>query len=347
MLKGNLGVANAQVVQHNAGDVAVASIVDNRTDGSSVSQPVSLGALVGTGLAIPRLDPRPLTLAFYYPWFHTGIFNSGTWAGIPTGAFDTSDPASETAMMAQAAGAGINGFIYSWNGKDSNDFDTLLQLAANRGDFSIAPYFELAAIQQQYGNNPDAIAAVAEAALQRASNPAFLHVGTRPVLFVFGTWAVTAQLWAQVRSDFQTAGVNPFIIGDRPDVSFGFDGVHEYDVNKFDANTLVANMQYLESTVQLLPQVDPSAPQRLWAATVSPGTNTVHNNPQNPTIRSRDNGARFSQSWADALAAKPDWVLITSWNEWFEATNVQPDTVNGQLALGQIATWSTQFRSSR
>ena len=33
------------------------------------------------------------------------------------------------------------------------------------------------------------------------------------------------------------------------------------------------------------------------------------------------------------MAAQPDWVLITSWNEWFEGTSVEPSVEYGDLAL--------------
>ena len=42
-------------------------------------------------------------------------------------------------------------------------------------------------------------------------------------------------------------------------------------------------------------------------------------------------------------APGPEWVLITSWNEWYETTNVAPGTTTGTRALDQTRTWTRRF----
>ena len=41
----------------------------------------------------------------------------------------------------------------------------------------------------------------------------------------------------------------------------------------------------------------------------------------------------------------PDWVLVTSWNEWMETTQVAPSEQSGWRALNQTATWAGRFQA--
>jgi hypothetical protein len=54
-------------------------------------------------------------------------------------------------------------------------------------------------------------------------------------------------------------------------------------------------------------------------------------------------GERYLASWEAALAAQPDWIMITSWNEWFEGTSVEPSIGHGDLALRQTAEQAARF----
>ncbi len=38
----------------------------------------------------------------------------------------------------------------------------------------------------------------------------------------------------------------------------------------------------------------------------------------------RNNGGTYAISWAAAMASKPDWITITTFNEWFERSTIEP-----------------------
>ena len=63
----------------------------------------------------------------------------------------------------------------------------------------------------------------------------------------------------------------------------------------------------------------------------------------NPVI-DRDGGARYDGTWSAALAGSPDWMVVTSWNEWFEDTEIEPGVATGSGALEQTASWSQAFK---
>jgi hypothetical protein len=82
----------------------------------------------------------------------------------------------------------------------------------------------------------------------------------------------------------------------------------------------------------------------LFAATVSPGYDD-HNVPSRhtPIVARGDAGEQYAATWEAAFSADPDWILITSWNEWFEGTFIQPDVAHGDLALRQTAGFARRF----
>jgi len=41
-------------------------------------------------------------------------------------------------------------------------------------------------------------------------------------------------------------------------------------------------------------------------------------------VRPRRNGATYDNLWTAALAARPDFITITSFNEWGEGTQIEP-----------------------
>ena len=83
---------------------------------------------------------------------------------------------------------------------------------------------------------------------------------------------------------------------------------------------------------------------KLWVATANPGWNDTagYNKPQCPTYRAGDitpfvvdrrDGARYVETFEAAIASQPDWVLITSFNEWGEGTQVEPSACYGDPNL--------------
>ena len=51
--------------------------------------------------------------------------------------------------------------------------------------------------------------------------------------------------------------------------------------------------------------------------------------------------------WQEAIAARPDYVLITSWNEWHEGSEIEPSVEYGSLFLDETARFARPFLSGR
>jgi hypothetical protein len=343
VVKGFDGTTTVQVIRDDASAVPVVTLGDSSETGNySASVSIPSGSIVGEGLPDEHVDPRRLTLAFYYPWFNEGFFNSGVYWDKPTGPYATDDPAAVQSMVSQAASSGINGFVVSWDGTHDSEFDDVLAAADATGNFSVAPYLELSSIVSRVGTDPTHIAQTIEGAFTSASNPAFLHVGSRPVAFLFGSSAISAAAWKAVVALLAADQLDPFIVGDAmPSLGYGFDGFHIYDPNGI-TQPLLSDMDYnAEITDHLDHMVDSADPQLLWVATASPGENDLLHG--GSLVQARDGTNWYNTTWETAVESNPDWVVITSWNEWYMATDIQPDTPNGSADLAVTKSWSTSF----
>jgi hypothetical protein len=54
----------------------------------------------------------------------------------------------------------------------------------------------------------------------------------------------------------------------------------------------------------------------------------------------------YDWGWETALRHNPDYILVTSWNEFFEGTAIEPSKEYGDYYIGKTAEWSQKFRGS-
>jgi hypothetical protein len=164
-------------------------------------------------------------LAFYYGWWGNSQV-SGDWrhwrnvdptneriensTDFPAfGAYDSHDPATVDRQVALARNAGITGFIVSWWGQGSfedHGMPLLLDTAARHG-LVVSAYYEKIIGEDAASRKASAIGDFDYLLRQYATHPAWLRLGGKPVLFVFGRALHQLSLgeWqeviAQVRGD--------------------------------------------------------------------------------------------------------------------------------------------------
>ena len=338
--------------------VLLASLDDKVTDGSTVANCQNRASATVSGASMapqstwPRpVDPRRLVLSFYYPWYGATTFTQRATLERPIGPYETDTPPSVASMVRQAAGAGIDGFISSYNGTaaSASGLDGVISGAGAVPGFFALPILELEYLAWTSGGSISApsLEAWMRQVLSRDGASTYLRVGTRPVVMLYGTSKLTTSVWSQVLSDLHRSGVDPFVVGDSTDLAFGFDGLYFYSPNAFpDTAQLPRIYDDWEFQGRYLPQRGLGDAPALLALPVSPGENDADAGKPagQSTFVDRAGGTRYDATWQDALATDPDWVLVTSWNEFYEASNVQPGTVTGHRALDQTAGWSKSFR---
>ncbi|GIX05976.1 MAG: hypothetical protein KatS3mg115_0379 [Candidatus Poribacteria bacterium] len=309
--------------------------------------------------------PRQV-LAFYYPWYGTPEFSGRSvhWGKIDPeaqdieasthypeiGAYDSHDPALVRRHVQQAKGAGVDGFIVSWWGPgDFSDqaMPLLLEAAQEAGEFGITVYWETvpgsgeAQIQK-------AVSDLLYLLRQYGSHPAFLRVEGRPVIFVYGRvmGQVPMEAWPEILRRVNAEHAGDYLLiadGYREAYAVAFDGVHTYNPVGWvrgkapDLLRSAARERYSEA-VQLARRFG-----KIACLTVIPGYDDTKI--RTPGIAAdRQGGETYRVLWEEAIAADPDWVLITTWNEWHEGSEIEPSIEHGDLALRQTAELAAAFK---
>jgi hypothetical protein len=192
-----------------------------------------------------------------------------------------------------------------------------------------------------------------------------------PIVFVYTAALFTAAEWQEIFAGvLAETGIEAFYQGDVEGADFQalgsvFDGLHLYTPIHLTAEgdaSFAARVLNGQSAVDnpAAPLTDPitvggdyaawaseaRALGRQWAATVIPGFDDRKiRNPSFVVSRDHADGPTYDYFWRQALATMPDWILITSFNEWHEGSEIEPSVQYGNEFLARTRSWSNQVRS--
>jgi hypothetical protein len=269
-----------------------------------------LGALQSAPVA------RAATVAvFYYPWYGTPEVDGGWdhWSQnghappdriysqfYPArGAYSSQDAAVVRGQMREIAQAGIDEVVISWWGRDSHWDARLAGLVAAVRRARLEPALHL---EPYDGRSADTVRLDLEYAAA---------LGIRDV-YVYMPRLIHATEWAALRAA-APPGLRLFAGTELVGFAAGgkFDGFYTYDFVTYGADKFA----------RLCAQARRAG--LLCGPSVGPGYDGARAG-EAPGGRHRRNGATYDNLWAAALAARPDIVTITSYNEWGESTQIEP-----------------------
>ena len=297
-----------------------------------------------TRSAAAQSGSDPLVLAFYYPWYDESTWSSGRTSDAPTQPYASSDRGVMGRQIEQAQAAGIDAFVAAWYGPGGgnpteSNLVALLEEAAAR-NFHIAILLETNS--PFLGGSGDTAAALQHALGVHAASPAYLRVDGRPVIFFWRTDSYGAGTWQAIRAQADP-GNSSLWIADGTDTSYLsiFDGHHLYS-NTWNPPADLAAVD-AKFAAQVAESRERTGATRYWVATAMPGYDDTH--ARGGFAAGREGGAYYDRSWAAAIASKPNWVVITSFNEWMEGSQIEPSVTYGDHYLNQTARWSAQFKA--
>ena len=304
-------------------------------------------------------------LAFYYAWYGTpwgtGVLHE--WAGWNSngynpenvtcgrreaaitcypldGLYDSSSEYTIRRHIYQAKQAGLDGFIVSWWGFPdrvgdsatvrSSDATLRRLLEISPEDFEATLYYETA----KYGEKsvPENVREDLERiCMEYCSSPRWMGVEGRPVIVIYGR--VMDQMreacdddigeWKAIREELMEKGLNPFLVGDSLDPAYieCMDALHTYNPIAFTTRGVDLSPLYRRISRAL------HEAGKIFAATVTPGYDDVKVRAR--TLEPRRDGGYYIESWNTALSCNPDWIFVTTWNEWFEGSQIEPSVEYG------------------
>jgi hypothetical protein len=308
-------------------------------------------------------------MAFYYPWYGTADGPGGAgrmvhWGRINTankdiqastnypiiGAYDSHDPKLIDQHCRWAKGAGIDTLIVSWWGHHSycdRAMDRILDGCGRHG-LTVCIYYETVPRPQ----TPESAANDIVKVLNKYSrHAAHLKVNGKPVVFIYGRTLQELGLtdWLKairIINKKYKGGVTT--IGDQ--FSYGaarvFDGVHTYNTAGSlrgqipDAARKWAADTY-KSWVQLADQAG-----KISTITVIPGYDDTKIRTPGLAVK-RYKTRLYRTQWEEAIKADPHWILITSFNEWHEGSEIEPSFEYQHQYLELTDRYAKQFKAKK
>jgi len=275
---------------------------------------------------IARLDIEKRVLAFYYPWYSVEDWESAYLRDTPAIPYNSGDPVAIARHIAQAQGAGIDGFISSWWGpEDMTDHNLarLLDIAEER-QFLVTVNFEtLAGPDDTALDRQTIVDWLAYLIETYGEHPAFMHYDGRPVVFIWLSFDVPLCTWAEILETLRARELELYAVGYGWTASLDvFDALHEYGLNGYP------DMARLYGIVSPHPRhhalVSPGSVPRPWIASTQAGYDDTLLPGRPGYVQPRNGGDYYRSTWEGALSSDPDWVLVTTWNEWWEHTHIEP-----------------------
>jgi hypothetical protein len=327
---------------------ALAHAAPRQTEHSMSIQPKEKSAK-----AKPSLAPGRPVLAFYYMWYHRSDWSLSRMPDLPTIRYNSSDDATIDRQITWAANAGITGFISSWWGPGDPTDQNFTKLLAHSAKlehkthqhFASTVYFECDSPRLKSPGN--IIRSLRYLSSHTSNNPYFFHWQGKPVFFFWkpldqgrtlAQWAAIRQaVDPQHRMIWSAEGVDMNLLN-------VFDGIHLFSAGYWGLahNNMPAVDQGFHDRIAAYSLMHHT--HKIWAAGVEPGYDDTRLRRRFSYRLPRRNGALYTTSWMAAMASQPEWITITSFNEWFEGAMIEPGMTYGNQYLILTQRFIRQWR---
>ena len=264
-------------------------------------------------------------------WNKAGSYPGGDDIGAnyypQLGCYSSNNPEIITRHMKQIRKAGIGVVVLSWWGKDSftdKSIETYLNIAHKYGlkiAFHIEPIYKTT---EQFKEHLEYLS------MNYSSHPAFYKLSNRPFYYIYDSYKLNYRKWHSILSPESESSIRNTPLDGifislwtlRLDGEFavvsGFDGVYTYyGSDGYAFGSTSSNWQQMSEYAK--------ENDLIFIPCVGPGYIDTRIRPWNErTTRSREDGKYYETMFMNAVNANPDFIGITSFNEWHEGTQIEP-----------------------
>jgi hypothetical protein len=314
-----------------------------------------------TGNDLPAMEP--LAWAIYYNWYQESMYprawSSDIWTDRPLVAYDSSDPDGVRQHIEWGKAAGLDGFLVEWCGigrpGDNDLIDSTFGMdldVAYQMNFKMAAYVDVSCIGDW--SNENLVNQLRHLYQARATHPGFYWYNGYPVIVIYDSAQTSLDNWQKIFSQLKSEGIEFITVGmgfDRRNFDF-FDGVHEYNPSFYkDLGLEYSLMREYSRGIAVSSKQTVKA---FWAATVSPGfdnTPIINGIPYlapegyQLDITERKDGQTYKDMFTKAIEYKADWIIVTSWNEWQENSQIEPSQYYNDTYIKLTAEYLAKWRA--
>ena len=337
-------------------------VYDGQGSAGQVAATAPTPATTPAGVPLPDAKSGdPLVLALYYPWYDSDTWGKGQTSDLPRERYESADPATIAKQVAWAHSTGIDVLVSAWFGlKDANPTESNFRQLLNTAQASgMRAALMLETDSDEFYPNRATMAQALRYFLDvHASHPAYLRIDGKPVILIWHPIGVfgsngqrieqkngtTVDAWASLLGEVDPQHRALWIAeGDFFDLLRVFDGIFPYSVawSPDPANQLASYGQTVRQRAVSL------GSRKIWAASAMPGYDDTRIPRRASTFAvPRQDGAYYEKTFQGAIASKPDWVVITSFNEWLEGTQIEPSATYGDTYLDLTRMFVSRFKAA-
>jgi Glycosyl hydrolase family 99 len=332
-----------------------AAVVDNSGGRNPGYFKVDLGPLKESSPIVATIQGKSyekMLWAFYYPWYSLDDWSSSWLKDHPLQQYASNNEDDIARQVEQAQSAGIDGFISSWWGPESvtdPNLGKLLDIAQEK-NFKVTIYFETLAGPNGTPLDENSIRNWLGYVIEKyGDHPAFIRVDGKPLIVIFVSATVPLETWTRVFTALRDDGLDAVYLA--MDWGYGlgslevFDGLHDYSIFTYPD----LKQKYLSTArgIHYYALLSDQPTPRIWAATVQPGYDDTLQPSREGQVQDRMNGDFYRSTWEAAIQSDPDWIFITTWNEWYEHTNIETGELYGDQYLKLTREYADRWKGSK
>jgi hypothetical protein len=298
-------------------------------------------------------------VAFYYPWYDIAP-NYNVWdargremASQPANRYNSGDVEALKTHMRQAQSAGIDAFAVTYDADRTPAWTQRIQQMLENAPqgFSIAVHFEVSLMPDSKKNPQGVIDTIREIQNRFFTHPSYFRYQGRPVMYVWWPQQLGGDvqgIWNNIRNQTDP---NHTTIWSVDTIDQGllnvFDSIHFFSGAKW-ANNPQGEYTKLKNWATGWNNANPGKPRRLSTSSVTPGYDDKLVLPaRTPEFRDREGGNYYRRAWDAAVNTQPDLVTISTWNEWFESSAIEPGRDWGNTYLDITASGVDRLKGYR